>query len=206
MSDLDYPAMLQIALEEARQGRAEGGIPIGAALFNRQGQLLGRGHNRRVQEDDPSAHAETDAFRKAGGGAATATRSWSQPWRRAGIAAAWCGSFGSGQWWRENRSILLVDWHGYATMALPSTISMTPRASRSWLSTLRRIPASGMRISARSNAWAGRGEGPWARQKPLTLTLSRRERAKRAELPYADPVRSAWARSPYHGILGWDTL
>jgi len=63
---LDYPAMLQIALEEARQGRAEGGIPIGAALFNRQGQLLGRGHNRRVQEDDPSAHAETDAFRKAG--------------------------------------------------------------------------------------------------------------------------------------------
>ena len=66
MSDLDYPAMLQIALEEARQGRAEGGIPIGAALFNRQGQLLGRGHNRRVQEDDPSAHAETDAFRKAG--------------------------------------------------------------------------------------------------------------------------------------------
>jgi len=66
MSDLDYPAMLQIALEEARQGRAEGGIPIGAALFNRQGQLLGRGHNRRVQEDDPSAHAEPDAFRKAG--------------------------------------------------------------------------------------------------------------------------------------------
>jgi cytosine deaminase len=66
MPDLDYPAMLQVALEEARQGWAEGGIPIGAALFNRQGQLLGRGHNRRVQEDDPSAHAETDAFRKAG--------------------------------------------------------------------------------------------------------------------------------------------
>ena len=66
MPDLDYLAMLQIALEEARQGRAEGGIPIGAALFHRQGQLLGRGHNRRVQENDPSAHAETDAFRKAG--------------------------------------------------------------------------------------------------------------------------------------------
>jgi cytosine deaminase len=58
--------MLQIALDEARQGHAEGGIPIGAALFDRQGQLLGRGHNRRVQDDDPSAHAETDAFRKAG--------------------------------------------------------------------------------------------------------------------------------------------
>src|SRR5215468_8003482 len=66
MPDLDYPAMLQMALEEARQGRAEGGIPIGAALFHRQGQLLGRGHNRRVQDNDPSAHAETDAFRKAG--------------------------------------------------------------------------------------------------------------------------------------------
>lgn len=62
----DYTAMLQIALEEARQGLAEGGIPIGAALFNRQGTLLGRGHNRRVQEDDPSVHGETDAFRKAG--------------------------------------------------------------------------------------------------------------------------------------------
>ena len=65
-SSLDYTAMLQIALEEARQGLAEGGIPIGAALFDRQGKLLGRGHNRRVQENDPSAHAETDAFRKAG--------------------------------------------------------------------------------------------------------------------------------------------
>ena len=66
MPDLDYTAMLQMALEEARQGFAEGGIPIGAALFDRQGKLLGRGHNRRVQESDPSVHAETDAFRKAG--------------------------------------------------------------------------------------------------------------------------------------------
>ena len=65
-SNLDYTAMLQVALEEARQGLAEGGIPIGAALFNRQGKLLGRGHNRRVQENDPSIHGETDAFRKAG--------------------------------------------------------------------------------------------------------------------------------------------
>ena len=63
---LDYQAMLCVALEEARQGLAEGGIPIGAALFNRQGILLGRGHNRRVQDDDPSVHGETDAFRNAG--------------------------------------------------------------------------------------------------------------------------------------------
>lgn len=61
-----YKAMLQIALEEARAGLAEGGIPIGAALFNRQGKLLGRGRNRRVQDGDPSAHGETDAFRNAG--------------------------------------------------------------------------------------------------------------------------------------------
>src|SRR5262245_28794211 len=63
---LDYQAMLDIALEEARLGLAEGGIPIGAALFDRTGQLLGRGHNRRVQENDPSVHGGTDAFRKAG--------------------------------------------------------------------------------------------------------------------------------------------
>jgi len=62
----DYDAMLRVAVEEARQGLAEGGIPIGAALFHRSGALLGRGHNRRVQEGDPSVHGETDAFRKAG--------------------------------------------------------------------------------------------------------------------------------------------
>jgi len=63
---IDYKAMLEVAIEEARQGLAEGGIPIGAALFDREGKLLGRGHNRRIQEDDPSVHGETDAFRKAG--------------------------------------------------------------------------------------------------------------------------------------------
>jgi len=63
---INYEAMLQTAIEEARQGLAEGGIPIGAALFDENGNLLGRGHNRRVQENDPSVHGETDAFRKAG--------------------------------------------------------------------------------------------------------------------------------------------
>ncbi|AYG03698.1 nucleoside deaminase [Gryllotalpicola protaetiae] len=59
-------AKLAVAVEEARAGLAEGGIPIGAALFTRDGRLLGRGHNRRVQQDDPSIHGETDAFRNAG--------------------------------------------------------------------------------------------------------------------------------------------
>ncbi len=59
-------AMLEVALAEARAGLGEGGIPIGAAVFDRDGRLLGSGHNRRVQEDDPSAHGETDAFRRAG--------------------------------------------------------------------------------------------------------------------------------------------
>jgi cytosine deaminase len=61
-----YKKMLIVAFEEAQQGRAEGGIPIGAALFTRSGELLSRGHNRRVQDGDPSVHAETDAFRRAG--------------------------------------------------------------------------------------------------------------------------------------------
>ena len=65
-TDPDYHAMLQVAIEEARRGLAEGGIPIGAALFDASGKLLGKGHNRRIQEDDPSVHGETDAFRKAG--------------------------------------------------------------------------------------------------------------------------------------------
>ncbi len=66
MGEAELTAMLGIALDEARLGLSEGGIPIGAALFDRNGKLLGRGHNRRVQEDDPSIHGETDAFRKAG--------------------------------------------------------------------------------------------------------------------------------------------
>jgi len=58
--------MLAVALEEARHGLTEGGIPIGAAMFKTTGELISRGHNRRVQHGDPSLHAETDAFRRAG--------------------------------------------------------------------------------------------------------------------------------------------
>jgi cytosine deaminase len=57
---------MDVAVEEAVRGRDEGGIPIGAALIGRDGSVLGRGHNRRIQDDDPSVHGETDAFRNAG--------------------------------------------------------------------------------------------------------------------------------------------
>jgi creatinine deaminase len=66
MSSFDYSAMLGTAKAEARKGLAEGGIPIGAAIFEGSGKLVGAGHNRRVQNGDPSSHGETEAFRNAG--------------------------------------------------------------------------------------------------------------------------------------------
>src|SRR3984957_8177530 len=63
---LDHSAMLAVAIAEARKGLDEGGIPIGAAVFDESGKLVGAGHNRRVQNGDPSMHGETDAFRNAG--------------------------------------------------------------------------------------------------------------------------------------------
>ena len=66
MGEIDYAAMLAVALAEARLGLAEGGIPIGAAIFDSAGKVVGAGHNRRVQNGDPSLHGETDAFRNAG--------------------------------------------------------------------------------------------------------------------------------------------
>jgi len=66
MSAPEYSAMLSVAIAEARKGLSEGGIPIGAAIFDATGKLIGAGHNRRVQNNDPSLHGETDAFRNAG--------------------------------------------------------------------------------------------------------------------------------------------
>ncbi len=66
MATPDYLSMLAVALAEARLGLKEGGIPIGAAIFDAAGRLVGAGRNRRVQESDPSIHGETDAFRKSG--------------------------------------------------------------------------------------------------------------------------------------------
>ena len=62
----DFEAMLEVAIEQARLGLKEGGIPIGAAIFDQTGRLIGAGRNRRVQQGDPSLHGETDAFRNAG--------------------------------------------------------------------------------------------------------------------------------------------
>jgi cytosine/creatinine deaminase len=61
-----YAGMLAVAVAQARKSLAEGGLPIGAAIFDAKGCLIGRGHNRRVQDNDPSMHGETDAFRNAG--------------------------------------------------------------------------------------------------------------------------------------------
>ncbi len=66
MTQPDFRAMLDVAVEQARAGLAEGGIPIGAALFGPDSSVLGRGRNRRVQDGDPSMHGETSAFRDAG--------------------------------------------------------------------------------------------------------------------------------------------
>jgi cytosine/creatinine deaminase len=66
MERVNYLGMLETAIQEAQSGLAEGGIPIGAAVFDSAGKLLGSGRNRRVQQGDPSAHGETDAFRRAG--------------------------------------------------------------------------------------------------------------------------------------------
>lgn len=56
---------LQAAIDEARQGLAEGGIPIGSVIVH-QGRIIGRGHNRRVQRGSAILHGEMDAFENAG--------------------------------------------------------------------------------------------------------------------------------------------
>lgn len=63
---MDHTKLLEAALVEARAGSREGGIPIGSALFDVSGSVLGTGHNQRVQRNDASAHAEVEAFRNAG--------------------------------------------------------------------------------------------------------------------------------------------
>jgi creatinine deaminase len=64
---------LQAAIDEARAGLAEGGIPIGSVIVH-QGRILGRGHNRRVQQGSAILHGEMDAFENAGRQAASVYR------------------------------------------------------------------------------------------------------------------------------------
>ena len=61
----DDRRFMRFALEEARIGYGEGGVPVGSVLVE-NGQLVARGHNRRVQETDPIAHGEMDCLRRAG--------------------------------------------------------------------------------------------------------------------------------------------
>jgi len=62
---MERDPFLEAAIDEARQGQAEGGIPIGSVLV-RDGKIIGRGRNRRVQDSDPMTHAEIDCLRRAG--------------------------------------------------------------------------------------------------------------------------------------------
>jgi cytosine deaminase len=127
----DFAAMLAVAVEEARLGRAEGGIPIGGALFGADGQLLGRGHNRRVQDGDPSMHGETSAFRNAGRQASyrgtTMVTTLSPCWfcsglvRQFGISRVVIGEartfYGGHDWLAENGvQIVLLDDQGCVDM------------------------------------------------------------------------------------------
>jgi len=127
----DYEQMLQVALQEARAGREEGGIPIGAALFHADGTLLGRGHNRRMQDDDPSVHGETDAFRNAGRRrsyrdtimATTLAPCWycSGLVRQFGIGTVVIGesrTFGGGADWLRENGVTVIDLDSDACFAL----------------------------------------------------------------------------------------
>jgi len=58
-------SFMQAAIDEAQLGLREGGIPIGSVLV-RAGQIIGRGHNKRIQDGDPVTHAEIDCLRQAG--------------------------------------------------------------------------------------------------------------------------------------------
>lgn len=63
---MDTAALLDAAREEAEAGLAEGGLPIGSVLADAAGNVVARGHNRRVQDGDPTAHAEVTCIRNAG--------------------------------------------------------------------------------------------------------------------------------------------
>jgi cytosine deaminase len=122
LDDATARSWLATAVAEARAGLAEGGIPIGGALYSATGELLGSGHNRRVQDDDPSVHGETDAFRRAGRqrtyAGSTMVTTLSPCWycsglvRQFGISRVVVGEastfFGGHEWLAENGVEVLV--------------------------------------------------------------------------------------------------
>ncbi|MBU8545262.1 nucleoside deaminase [Roseomonas sp. CGMCC 1.13459] len=63
---MDFSGFMALALDQARTGFAEGGVPVGAVLVGAEGRLLGAGRNRRVQQGDPIAHGEMDCLRQVG--------------------------------------------------------------------------------------------------------------------------------------------
>ncbi len=152
MTQPDYQAMLDVALEEARQGLAEGGVPIGAALFGRDGTLLGRGHNRRVQDGDPSAHGETDAFRNAG-----RQRSYKDTVMVTTLAPCWYCSglvkqFGIPTLVVGESETFQGGSSGSGKTVLKSSICGRRRVKSCWAGLSRRSRRSGMRTSARSRS------------------------------------------------------
>jgi hypothetical protein len=104
LTEVTPSVLLEVALAEARVGLGEGGIPIRTALFGVDGRLLGRGHNRRVQDDDPSMHAETTAFRAVGRQRDYRDTIMVTTCRRAGIAAGWSASSVSARSWSARRA------------------------------------------------------------------------------------------------------
>jgi len=131
---MDYHKLLSAAIAEARAGKAEGGIPIGAALFNSKGELLGRGHNRRIQNGDPSAHAETDAFRNAGRQrdyrstilATTLSPCWYccglvKQFRIGTVVVGESVNFVGGQEWLKENGVVVIDLHSEECVSLLGT-------------------------------------------------------------------------------------
>ncbi len=128
---MNYNDLLQVALDEAKAGLRESGIPIGAALFDQNGKLLGKGHNRRVQNGDPSAHGETDAFRNAG-----RQRDYRKTVLVTTLSPCWycCGlvkqfrigtvivgesvNFVGGQDWLKENGVNIIDLHSQACIDL----------------------------------------------------------------------------------------
>ena len=148
--------MLEIALAEARKGLAEGGLPIGAAIFDATGNLVGAGHNRRVQDGDPSMHAETNAFRNAG-----RQHSYRNLIMVTTLAPCWyCSGLVRQFGFRDARGRRKPQFSGRRRMAAlarrqrhrPRFAGVLPRCSPP---TSKSTPKSGTRISGRSEVVAG---------------------------------------------------